>query len=266
MTTPAQYIYPLGNHLEHGPLVVQAFRARSALSWHEHGEAYVSLVASGAYHEEYACGSRIVVQDTAVFHPAGESHCDEFDETGGRIINLTLSRSAIGNAIGSDAALCTSKTFTDGPVPFLIYSLARAVREKQPGWRATAHEHVTELVGHIADHGLTTNLRPPRWLDYALAFIRGAFNQPIGLAEVSTIVGVHPAHVAREFRRHLRTSVGDYVRKLRIAWACEELTRGRLSLVRVALEAGFFDQAHFCRAFRQECGVPPSQFRRSVRV
>jgi AraC family transcriptional regulator len=83
---------------------------------------------------------------------------------------------------------------------------------------------------------------------------------------VSRALGVHPAHVAREFRRHARASVGEYVRCLRIAWACEELARGGMPLARVAIEAGFFDQAHFCRAFRRECGAPPSRFRRFVRA
>lgn len=266
MTTPAHTVYPLGSNAEQGSLIEQAFGAGQTLPWHEHRDAYLSLVASGAYREEYSGGSLHFALGTAAFHPMGESHRDEFGTAGSRVINLTLPKSLIRSVLGPHAPPCTSRAFADGPVPFLLYSLARVARGGRPGWRAAADELVTELLGHVSISGSSADPRPPRWLESALAFICCAFGRPIGLAEVSLAVGVHPAHVAREFRRHVRASVGEYVRSLRIAWACEELTRGRLPLVRIALEAGFFDQAHFCRAFRRECGVPPSQFRRSVRA
>lgn len=266
MTTPAHTVYPLGSYAEHGSLIDQAFRASHTLPWHEHGDAYLSLVASGAYREVYGSGSLHFASGTAVFHPAGESHRDEFGAAGGRVINLSLPQLLIRSALGQRAPRCTSRVFVDGPVPFLLYGLARVARWSRTGWRTDALEIVTELVGHVADSESSADPRPPRWLESAVALIRREFRRPIGLAEVSLAVGVHPAHVAREFRRHVRASVGEYVRSLRIAWACEELTRGRLPLARIAFESGYFDQAHFCRSFRRECGCPPSQFRRSVRT
>lgn len=264
MSSPVQTAYPLSRNPTHGLLIEQAFRAGQFLPWHDHNDAYLSLVSSGAYREIRGSGSHCCARGTAVFHPAGESHCDEFSAMGGRVINVTLPGPVIQGAIGSGVLFDSSQTFADWPVPFLLLSLARLVREEQPGWQSTAHDHVIELIGHIVDPVCRASQRPPQWLRSALAFIRRSFRQAIGLADVSLAVGVHPAHVAREFRRHVRMSVGDYVRSLRIAWACEELTRGHLPLVRIALDAGFYDQAHFCRAFRQECGVSPSQYRKSL--
>ena len=74
--------------------------------------------------------------------------------------------------------------------------------------------------------------------------------------------GVHPVHVARVFRRQHGTTVAGYVRKLRVAWAQEELLRPGATTVEVALAAGFADQSHFARVFRRVVGLTPGQWRR----
>jgi len=74
--------------------------------------------------------------------------------------------------------------------------------------------------------------------------------------------GVHPVHVARVFRRHHGCTAASHVRRLRVAWAQEQLLRPGASLAAVALAAGFSDQSQFSRAFRQVVGVSPARWRR----
>jgi len=47
-----------------------------------------------------------------------------------------------------------------------------------------------------------------------------------------------------------------------VAWTQEQLTRTALSMAEVALAAGFSDQSHFARVFRQMVGVSPGRWRR----
>jgi AraC family transcriptional regulator len=67
------------------------------------------------------------------------------------------------------------------------------------------------------------------------------------------------------FRIHHGTSLGSYVRRLRLEWASRQLVAGDLPLCDIAAQAGFADQAHFTRAFREYAGVPPGRFRSMVR-
>jgi AraC-like DNA-binding protein len=60
----------------------------------------------------------------------------------------------------------------------------------------------------------------------------------------------HVGLAPRDFRRIVR--VQDAIRRLRGAPARR--------LGRIALEAGYFDHAHFCREFRRTTGVSPSAF------
>ena len=85
------------------------------------------------------------------------------------------------------------------------------------------------------------------------------------LADVATAVGVQPSHLAHAFRRHFRTTVGAYVRSLRLDWALEQIARSNLSLAEIAAAAGYSDQSHLTRECRRIAGVSPGKHRMTVK-
>ena len=85
------------------------------------------------------------------------------------------------------------------------------------------------------------------------------------LAELAAGVGVHPVTLARAFRRTFGCTIGEYLRRLRIERAAEQLATGTQPLAEIALAAGFADQSHFSNVFRRRVGMSPSAYRREVR-
>lgn len=69
--------------------------------------------------------------------------------------------------------------------------------------------------------------------------------------------------LARQFRWHYGCTVGTYVRRLRVQYAARQLAATRTPLSDVAIAAGFCDQSHLCRVFRQVTGTSPGEFRRT---
>jgi len=86
------------------------------------------------------------------------------------------------------------------------------------------------------------------------------------LEALAATVGVHPVHLAREFRRRFHETVGHRIRDLRVARACQLLAESPLPLVEIAMEVGYADQAGFSTVFRQRTGLTPSEFRRLNRT
>src|SRR5574341_1998626 len=105
----------------------------------------------------------------------------------------------------------------------------------------------------------------PRWLQQARELLHGRFMEHLTLAEVAHNVGVHPVHLAQAFHKSYQCTVGDYVRQLRVEYACRELASSETPIVEIALAAGFCDQSHFTRTFKRCIGVAPSQYRESIR-
>lgn len=79
---------------------------------------------------------------------------------------------------------------------------------------------------------------------------------------VANSAGVSPRQVARLFSRYLGLTPKELARVTRFQTAMRALMRDRsASLVDVALEAGYFDQAHFIREFRRMTGGVPRGYK-----
>jgi AraC family transcriptional regulator len=103
----------------------------------------------------------------------------------------------------------------------------------------------------------------PAWLDRAVDRLRAEFADPPSIALLAADAAVHRSHFVRVFHAHQRCTVGEFVRRQRVDWACAQLSsRCDVSISEVALHAGFADQAHFTRVFRRVTGQTPGQYRR----
>jgi AraC-like DNA-binding protein len=87
---------------------------------------------------------------------------------------------------------------------------------------------------------------------------------PARLDLLEPFAGVHPVHLTRVFRLHYGTPVGAYVRGLRLDWAAGRLTASGQCIAEIALQAGFYDQSHFTRAFKRRFGLTPRAYRRAA--
>lgn len=105
----------------------------------------------------------------------------------------------------------------------------------------------------------------PRWLLEARDYVHAHFREAPRIADVGEAVGIHPSHLARVFRREYGVPLGRYVRRLRIAWAADQLVESDASLSTIAYRAGFADQSHFTRRFRRATGMTPGAYRQRRR-
>jgi AraC family transcriptional regulator len=106
---------------------------------------------------------------------------------------------------------------------------------------------------------------PGRWLQQAYELLHERFREAPTASEIAASVGVHPSHLARCFRAYYRESLGGCVRRLRLEWAAGELVRSDVPLAFLANEAGFVDQSHFTRAFKNRFGMTPARYRAAHR-
>jgi AraC-like DNA-binding protein len=72
---------------------------------------------------------------------------------------------------------------------------------------------------------------------------------------------VNNTYLCRLFRRYDHQSPYQYLLRLKMNFAAEQLQRPGVLIKQVAVETGFADQFHFCRVFRSVFGVSPTRFR-----
>jgi AraC family transcriptional regulator len=92
-------------------------------------------------------------------------------------------------------------------------------------------------------------------------YIRDHTDEPLNREVLAAVAGFSVSHFHRVFTAHAGQSIADYVRRVRLERAGRKLRMGAVDIMEVALAAGYHTHAAFAKAFKQEFGVSPSEFR-----
>ena len=94
-----------------------------------------------------------------------------------------------------------------------------------------------------------------------MRYIREHINEPLNRESLAAVAGFSVPHFHRVFSAHVGESAASYVRRLRLERAGRKLRMGAVDITEVALAAGYDTHAAFSKAFKQQFGLSPSQFR-----
>lgn len=106
----------------------------------------------------------------------------------------------------------------------------------------------------------------PSWLEQAKREIEESFGERISVTNLAARLGVHPDYLSRAFRERYGTTIGGYVKRLRVDLAAKLLADSADSIADIAAAAGFADQSHLNKVFRTVLGVSPGKYRRDSRA
>jgi AraC family transcriptional regulator len=244
-------------------LIDTIYRPGLKIPVHSHDHAFFCLVRHGTFSEVLGKTVRICKPATINFHPAGELHSDSFNESGGHCLNLQIAPQWTEQ---SRLMLNRSAQFHDGVLLQLGARLYKEMYEQDECSSLVIEGLILEILGETTrnqSHPLTP--RCPKWLAEVRDIIKQHFAEPLSLSQISGMVDMHPTHVARAFRQYHRCTVGDYVRRTRVDFACHQLSVSDEPIVDIAYRAGFSDHGHFCKTFKRLTGQTPTQFRSRCR-
>jgi AraC family transcriptional regulator len=94
-----------------------------------------------------------------------------------------------------------------------------------------------------------------------MQYIRAHICEPLPREVLADVAGFSVPHFHRIFRAEVGESAGSYVRRLRLERAGRKLRMGAVDITEVALAAGYDSHAAFSKAFKQQYGFSPSEFR-----
>jgi AraC family transcriptional regulator len=233
---------------------------------HEHVMAFFDFVVRGSCVEVLRGLARDRGQSTLAFHPAGEVHSSQWHGAGALCLHIEIPPALLDRVRTYSDVLDEPASFRDG-LPCWLAMRIYHEQQRMDDISPLAIEAMTlELLAECArPHGRTPERRAPRWLPAVRDLLERDFSDRLTMDAIAASVGVHPAHLARVFRAEFGCSVGDFIRRCRIEFACRRLEHSDEPLAQIALAAGFSDQSHFSSTFRRRLGVSPTSYRKSVR-
>ena len=232
----------------------------TTLPTHSHETALVAWAMDGSYREQAAgstfeCGTRSVV-----FHPAHEEHAVVFNSAA-RCLAIEIDSEEV--RCRYDARIPVSlQHFDCGPLAAVLSNLYAEFRSGDTCSSLAIQGLVLQLLACLS----RTDCPPvdrwrPSWLDRVEEILRYGFRDRLSLEELAVEIGESPERISAAFRRIYHRSIAEEQRRLRIEFACERLRDRDASLAAIALDAGFSDQPHFSRAFKQVMGTTPARYR-----
>jgi AraC family transcriptional regulator len=98
-------------------------------------------------------------------------------------------------------------------------------------------------------------------IEDVMRYIREHIGEPLDRETLAAVAGFSVPHFHRVFTAHVGESAIGYVRRLRLERAARKLRMGAVDITEVALAASYDTHAAFSKAFKQQFGLSPSEFR-----
>lgn len=238
---------------------LEATKRAEDVDEHSHDDAHFVLATHGRYITT-ASGPE-TEGPVLVYNPPGVVHRDRFVDGGGCFLAVSFGAAdwrALADA-GRDAAIDALR-LTGPAARRAALRLTRSLLTRDT--EALSLESLSLELAAQAITPMSDGHKRPSWLDRAETYLADSFDQPISVADLAEVAGVHPVHLARGYRRWLGAAPGDRLRTRRLERAADLLMRGRDPIGEIALASGFCDQSHLNRQFVKAYGVTPGEFAR----
>lgn len=239
-----------------------AYSARSRLAEHSHENAHFCFVLQGTYTESHNKQELVCEPSTLTFRPPGEVHEDKFHNQEVRVFTIEIPPRWLERLEQDSIHLGRSINFQGGFITRLSERIVTEFHRMDTAAGLIIEGLTLEIMAETARHS-AQNIEQtiPYWLKQAKDLLHARFTENLTLEQIAREVGIHPVHLASVFRQKYHCTVGEYIRGLRIEYACREIAKGDAPLAMIALEAGFANQGHFSGTFKRLTGFTPVAYR-----
>jgi len=234
---------------------------------HTHQLASFSFVLAGDYVENYGRQSQTRQPSTIIFHPPEESHAVDFQDKAARILSVYFDFERLAYIREHSIILDSSTSHRTKKIACLGHRIHKEFRRMDAASDLAIEGLIFEVLAEMIRSKTATSpeRKSPRWLEQVKDFLNDNFSTSFNFEDVARIADVHPVHLARVFREQNGCTIGEYVRRLRVEFACRKISSTNTSLSEIALAAGFADQSHHGKIFKAHFGLTPSEYRKISR-
>lgn len=242
---------------------VGSYRPRGRSDYH------ILYVTGGSCFVDFGEGETEVGEGNIIFYPPHVSQKYAFKaEISSSYYYLHFSGSAAGELM--------KKFALDSPITFVgkhlsvesrLLELIDEFHLKRPFYEYSCAAHLLGVLSLLAEKASLASLASPlRRSDITEVrrYMHASIGKNITVAELAARCNLSVSRFAHVFKEQMGISVVSYLSKIRIERATELLESTDMSVYDVGLAVGFEAQSYFCRFFKREVGVSPSEYRRRL--
>ena len=142
-------------------------------------------------------------------------------------------------------------------------------REGKPEWFITDKIPLRDHIGKVCGVCGTVRsyeaqraaIKPYLELAGVAEHLRTNFRDKLNMPALARMAAMSVRQLERKFRATFQMTPRDFLIRMRLVTACEQLARTSLPLTTIAHDCGFYDHSDFARQFRRQMGQTASQYR-----
>jgi AraC family transcriptional regulator len=230
---------------------------------HDHECANITFTLDGSFRESLGNHPQECETGSLLVKPPGEAHGNKYGRKGAHCLIVEMSPPRLDDTRALTNLFDAPAHVKCGTLSLIMRRIYGELRGKTRGFELVIEGLILEMLGQtFRQNDLRNRSAPPRWLIQAQELIHEQFAEKLSLHVIANAVQIHPSHLARTFRKYHRCSIGEYVRRLRIEYAAQEVLKSASSLSHISLAAGFSDQSHFTHEFKRQLRTTPAEYKK----
>jgi AraC family transcriptional regulator len=234
------------------------------VDWHYHKNPYFTFILAGNVLEgnrrkKYECGA-----GTLLYHQWEDPHYNIKRPVYTRGFHIELEEQFFSRHDLDPHLLEGSIQLHDPVIKTTLYQLYKETKIHDEVDPLAVEDLLIRVFGLMAPASGRSSAQPPAWVHKVRQALHEIPQHELSYALLTGIAGVHPVHLSRDFPKYFHTSVGDYLRKIRLEKALGLLAGTSMAATEIAYDCGFSDQSHFIRAFRQVMGMTPASYKKLI--
>ncbi|HUR81342.1 MAG TPA: AraC family transcriptional regulator [Thermoanaerobaculia bacterium] len=238
-------------------LTSTAYAPQLRLPHHAHTSAFMVFVRDGAFVEQYGRRSERYDRWSCIYRPRLDEHANDFGDGGAILTAIDVNAEWVERL--REAGFSGERFSVRSP-------FVQQFRDRLEAELAMPDSMSDMIVEALAIEVIVFGARcvarrEGPWAQRARRLIEQHFASPLSLGVIANEVGVHPVHLARQFRASEGCTVGEYIRRVRVAFAQRELLASDKPIAEIALAAGFSDQSQLTKSFKRITGQTPAACR-----
>jgi two-component system response regulator YesN len=103
-------------------------------------------------------------------------------------------------------------------------------------------------------------------LQQILDYIEENYAEPLSLTGVANHFHFNPSYLSSYFATHNKEGFNEYLNRIRIEEAAKLLNNSSIPISEISGHVGYSDHSYFCKVFKKQRGLSPSQYRRNQKL
>lgn len=147
-------------------------------------------------------------------------------------------------------------------------------QEYTKGQRENVEPNETLLAGYLYQLLFIMAYTENRYVPYnysderitkIIQYINENYSEINDIEQIAEQFYVSKFHLCRFFKKNLGISLITYLNAIKIRQACAMIKNGNDSLTQIAMRCGFNSSSYFCKVFKSEQGISPTEYKKRHR-